>query len=92
MISAYTILRNALLLAANLTSMSLVHEMEEVSDSENNHVVGAHNVTLPQMTPNFVKPNIMKHLVKKSAGTTLVLSCPAEGEYSHQSAAKTDIC
>jgi hypothetical protein len=92
MISAYIILKNILLLVANLTSMSLVHEMEEATDSESNHVAGVHNLTLPQMAPHFLKPNFMKHMVKKPAGSTVVLSCPTEGEYIYQSATETDIC
>jgi hypothetical protein len=71
--------------------MSLVHELEEAPDSENTHVAGVYNETVPQVAPHFVKSNIMKH-VKKLAGSTLVLSCPAEGEYIRQSAAETDIC
>ncbi|PNF41482.1 hypothetical protein B7P43_G13295, partial [Cryptotermes secundus] len=67
------------MLRANLTSMSLVHELEEAPDSENTHVAGVYNETLPQMAPHFVKPNIMKHEVKKYAGSTVVLSCPAKG-------------
>lgn len=68
-----------IMLRANLTSMSLVHELEEAPDNENTHVAGVYNETLPQMAPHFVKPNIMEQMVKKPAGSTVVLSCPAKG-------------
>lgn len=59
--------------------MSLVHELEDAVDSENNHAVGVYNETLPQMAPRFVKPNNMIPVVAKPSGSTVHLSCPAEG-------------
>jgi hypothetical protein len=62
--------------------MSLVHELEDVPDSESSNAAGVHNETLPQMAPRFTKPNNMNHVVTKPAGSTVSLSCPAEGEYT----------
>jgi hypothetical protein len=78
---AYTFLQNAFLFVANMTAMSLVHELEDTSGNENDQPTGANNETLHQMAPRFTKPNIMTHAVIKPAGSTVHLSCPAEGEY-----------
>jgi hypothetical protein len=69
------------LLVANMTAMSLVHELEDSSGNENNQPAGTNSETVPHMAPHFTKPNIMTHAVIKPAGSTAHLSCPAEGEY-----------
>ena len=61
--------------------MSLVHEVEEASGNANDQPTGANSETLYQMGPRFTKPDIMTHAAIKPAGSTMHLSCPAEGEY-----------
>jgi hypothetical protein len=81
---AHTSLQNAFffpLLVANMTAMSLVQEAEDTLGNANDQPAGANNETLRQMGPRFTKPNIMTHAVIKTAGSTVHLSCPAEGEY-----------
>jgi hypothetical protein len=78
---AYSSLLNAFLFVANMTGISLVHKVEDASSNANNQLAGANNETLHQMGPHFTKPNIMSHAVIKPAGSTVHLSCPAEGEY-----------
>lgn len=60
--------------------MSLVHELEDSVVSETNHAIGEYNETWPKMAPFFVKPN-MNRVVTKPAGSSVLLSCPAEGSY-----------
>lgn len=64
---------------ANMTAMSLVHEAEDASGNANDQPAGANSEMLHQMGPRFTKPNIMTHEVIKPAGSTVHLSCPAEG-------------
>jgi len=82
---AYACLQNAFffffLLVANMTAMSLVHEAEDASGDAHDQPAGANNEMLHEMGPRFTKPNIMTHAVIKPAGSTVHLSCPAEGEY-----------
>jgi hypothetical protein len=79
---AYTCLQNAFLLAANMTAMSLVHEVEDTSSNANDQPAGANSKTSHQMAPRFTKPNVMSRVVIKPVGGTVHLSCPAEGEYA----------
>jgi len=69
------------LLVANMTAMSLIHEAEDTSGNANDQPAAANSETLHQMGPRFTKPNIMTHAVIKPAGSTVHLSCPADGEY-----------
>jgi hypothetical protein len=78
---AYTFLQNAFFLVANMTAMSLVHELEDTSSNDNDQPTGANNETLHQMAPRFTKPNLMTRTVIEPAGSTAHLNCPAEGEY-----------
>jgi hypothetical protein len=74
-------LQNAFLFVANMTAMSLVHEVEDTSSNANGQPAGGNNKKLHQMGPHFTKRNIMSHVVIKPAGGTMHLSCPADGEY-----------